>query len=66
VPRTLGTKVGDDVDWKTRDLAFPEFALAFLLRRKMSEDEIAALRQEAKAYARKRAAPSGKPAGKRK
>jgi hypothetical protein len=60
VPRTLGTKVPDDVDWKNANLAFPEYALPFLLRRVMTEDEIAALRQEARAYTAKRGKPAGK------
>ena len=55
-------KADDEIDWKKADLAFAEYALPFLLRRKMTEDEISALRQEARAYAAKR----DKPAGKRK
>ncbi len=51
-----------EVDWKKSDLTFPEYALPWLLRRKMTEHEISALRQEARAYTAKR----GKPAGKRK
>ena len=31
-----------EIDWKKSDLTFPEYALPYLLRRKMTEDEIAA------------------------
>jgi hypothetical protein len=50
-----------EVDWKKSDLTFPENALPWLLRRRYSDAEIALIRQEAKAYARKRLV-SGKPA----
>jgi hypothetical protein len=62
VPKLAYDPQTDEVDWKKSDLTFPEYALPFLLRRKMTEDEIAALRQEARAYIAKR----GKSASKRK
>ena len=49
-----------EIDWKKSDLTFPEYALPYLLRRKMSEEEIAALRQEARAYIAKRGTSASK------
>jgi hypothetical protein len=43
VPKLAYDPQTDEVDWKKSDLTFPEYALPFLLRRKMTEDEIAAL-----------------------
>ena len=51
-----------EIDWKKSDLTSPEYALPWLLRRKMTEDEIAVLRQEARAYTAMR----GKSASRRK
>jgi hypothetical protein len=65
VPKLAYDPQTGEVDWKKSDLAFPEYALRWLLRRRYSDAEIALIRQEARAYARKLPA-SGKPAGQRK
>jgi hypothetical protein len=62
VPKLAYDPETGEIDWKKSDLTFPEYALPYLLRRKMTEGEIATLRQEARAYTAKR----GKPAAKRK
>jgi hypothetical protein len=59
VPKLAYDPQTGEVDWKKSDLAFPEYALPWLLRRKMTEDEIATLRQEARAYTAKRRKPAG-------
>jgi hypothetical protein len=65
VPKLAYDPQTGEPDWKQSDLAFPEYALPWLLRRRYSDAEIALIRQEARAYARKRS-EKGKPAGKRK
>jgi hypothetical protein len=60
VPKLAYDPETGEIEWKKSDLTFPGYALPYLLRRKMSEEEIAALRQEARAYSAKAASPSAR------